>query len=398
MKCNDFRRFRSSGLLLIAAVVLLFANSPARGMYMRPDLVEVPVDRLVANLTKLVEANPEDGARLLNLARLHGMAYAQKSDTARAWRGREDRGAWYGYEPKHVPFSAKPTDDPAKQAAALAHLQKASAIYAKAIAAAPDNLAAQLGYGWCLAEAGKKDEAVVQLRKTAKAAWAKEKNSNHAGLGARFFTTEAASYLIPLLDKTGDAAEIATLGQRTKKLMSLPRPITPIAVPLVDGLGAADLIDREARVSFDADGSGRRRTWTWITPEAGWLVLDRHETGRIDSALQMFGNVSFWLFWNNGYEALGALDDNADGQLTGGELRGLAIWRDANGNGRSEAGEVRSLAAWRIEALSCRFEIDASHPDRIAFSPAGVTFSDGTLRATYDVILHRDAPDRRAGE
>ena len=93
----------------------------------------------------------------------------------------------------------------------------------------------------------------------------------------RLFTQEAAGYLIPLLDKERDAAEIADLhseaGDRSDRL---PRAITPIAVPLTDELPAHAIVDRLARVRFDADGYGPRE-WTWITPEAGWLVYDAEE-------------------------------------------------------------------------------------------------------------------------
>jgi hypothetical protein len=41
----------------------------------------------------------------------------------------------------------------------------------------------------------------------------------------------------------------------------------------------------------------------------------------LTSALQLFGNVTFWMFWSNGFEAMRALDDNQDGTLAGGELR-----------------------------------------------------------------------------
>jgi hypothetical protein len=63
------------------------------------------------------------------------------------------------------------------------------------------------------------------------------------------------------------------------------------------------ILDPRERVRFDADGSGPR-DWTWITPEAGWLVHDADGAGTIDSALQLFGSVTFWLFWSNGYEPM----------------------------------------------------------------------------------------------
>ena len=140
---------------------------------------------------------------------------------------------------------------------------------------------------------------------------------------------------------------------------------------------------------FDADGSGLQKSWTWITPDAGWLVFDPQQTGQITSALQMFGNVSFWLFWDNGYQALASLDDNGDGVLSGAELKGLAIWQDANRNGRCEPGEVRPLAAYGIVSLSCRHRVTAGENNVAAVSGDGVRFTDGKTRPTYDVILEQ---------
>jgi hypothetical protein len=158
---------------------------------------------------------------------------------------------------------------------------------------------------------------------------------------------------------------------------------------LQDGLSAADLLDHNARVRFDADGSGLRDEWTWITPRAAWLVLDRKGVGKITSALQMFGNVTFWLFWDHGYQALAALDDNDDGELTGAELRGLALWHDANANGISDHGEVRPLSAYGIVALSCRADADGHSPHVAAAARRGVRFVNGNTRPSVDLILQK---------
>ena len=106
------------------------------------------------------------------------------------------------------------------------------------------------------------------------------------------------------------------------------------------------------------------------------------------SALQLFGGVTFWMFWENGYHALAALDDDCDGMLAGKELEGLAIWQDLNGNAICERGDVKPLAEWGIVAISCRYVRDLKRPDRIAYSPQGVFFRDGSNRPTYDIILH----------
>src|SRR5262249_30913019 len=137
----------------------------------------------------------------------------------------------------------------------------------------------------------------------------------------------------------------------------------------------------------DADGTGLQKKWTWITKDAAWLVYDPKATGKIDSGLQLFGNVTFWMFWSDGYAALRVLDDNRDGELKGDELKGLALWHDANGNGIADPGEVKPLSEYGIVAVSCKAEVLKGHPDRIKYSVKGVTFKDGTTRPTFDLIL-----------
>ena len=208
------------------------------------------------------------------------------------------------------------------------------------------------------------------------------------GVNRQPITAEAIGYLLPLLDPAADAAEVQDLRQKLATLEALPRPITPIVVPLARNIDITRLVDPSARVRFDADGTGHQHAWSWITPEAAWLVWDPEETGAVGSALQMFGSVTFWMFWQDGYEALRALDDNQDGTLTGYELAGLALWRDVNSNGVSEAREVEPLAAWGIVSLSCR-SLPEEESDYVAWSPDGVRFADGTTRPTYDVLLRR---------
>ena len=129
---------------------------------------------------------------------------------------------------------------------------------------------------------------------------------------------------------------------------------------------------------FTAGGRGSRPT------QAGWCTIpaERDSSRR----LQWFGSATFWLFWENGYRALAALDDDGDGELRGRELRDLAIWHDVDQNGISERGEVRPLSAWRIVAISWAYA-DGDGQWTAAHAPRGVTFADGATRPTYDVIL-----------
>jgi hypothetical protein len=352
------------------------------------DIENVPVDRLVANLEEAVKKDPKNVEAIVNLARVHGMAYALKTDTAEVYEYRGKRGPWYGYTPKYVPFSkVERAGDDAKQKAAKAHLSKAVLGFRDAVKIEPDNMAARMGLAWTLDQYGEKSAAIKQYRALIEDAWKSEKDLDSLPLNGETVVTEATGYLVPLLDKEKDKGEISRLRDRVSRLKKLGRPITPIAVPLRDGLGARDIEDASASVTFDADGSGFKKNWTWIAKDAGWLVYDPKSERRVTSGLQLFGSVTFWLFWKTGYDALAALDDNRDGVLTGNELAGLAIWQDSDNPGICDPGEVKSLSEHGIVAVSCRFERDRSHADRIAFSPAGVTFRDGTTRPTFDIVL-----------
>jgi tetratricopeptide (TPR) repeat protein len=362
------------------------ATSSAR--FARVDVEKVPVERLAKNLDEALKKDPKNVQAILNLGRLHAMAFSLRAEEVPVNAKMPDN-LWFGYTPPLVPFrTIAKIEDQERLKAAQAHLEAAVKLYAEAVKLAPDDQRAQLGYGWLLSQTDKKADAIAVLRKVVEKAWDKEKDLKTLGLGGHTITGEGGEYLVALLDPEKDKAEIATLKERVAQMKNLPRPITPIAVPLRAGLTAADLEDRNASVTFDADGTGLRKKWTWTTKDAAWLVHDPKHTGKVTSALQLFGNVTFWLFWETGYDALTALDDNRDGQLTGAELESLSLWHDANGNGIAEPGEVKTLAEWGIVSLSCQFERDAKHPDRIAFSKPGVTFKDGSTRPTFDLVLH----------
>ena len=376
----------------IAIALLTVFVSATLAIPIQVDVERVPVERVVANLERQVAEQPKDITLRLNLARIHGMAFALKlSDipAARVRGGKDLVIPWVGNTtPPFYQFEVKSTEDAKALAAAKEHLTKAIARYREALQLDPANLVAKMGLGWALGQAGDRPGAVAALRDVV----AKALPQNRENLGVlgdnRTLTEEAALYLIPLLDPERDRAELDRLRANVKDLASRPRPMTPIAIPLRSGLTAEDLVNLRASVAFDLDGSALPQRWNWIHPTAAWLVFDKHGSGSVTSALQLFGNVTFWLFWRQGYDALRTLDDNGDGRIAGTELAGLSLWHDRNSNAVSERGEVRPVAEWGIVSLSCQYEFDAAHPDEIAFSRRGVTFRDGTSRPTFDLVLH----------
>lgn len=385
----------TSLLRLLCTLAILVGSFELSARFIRPDIENVPVARVIENLEAIAKQHPKDATSRFNIARAHAMAFALKTETAPVWRGRETNGVWFSYTPAHVPFQTKPTEDAEALKSAKAHLAKAVASYREAVKLAPANNSARLGLAWCLQQDGEKADAIKEFRSVIDAAWQKEKDMKTAGLSFHSIVAEGAGYLKPMLDAEKDADELAELKERVEKVSRINRPITPVALPLRDGLRVEDLLNTTASVPFDADGSGWKHSWTWLKPDAAWLVYDPAGRGEITSALQLFGSVTFWMFWQDGYQALSALDNDRNGRLEGSELAGLALWHDANGNGVSDAGEVRSVDAHGIVAISCRAKAGDVSAVK-AWSAEGVTFKDGSTRPTYDLILQRKAVDSAA--
>lgn len=162
-----------------------------------------------------------------------------------------------------------------------------------------------------------------------------------------------------------------------------PQGITPIVLSFSSCRGIADLISPTSKVQFDLDGSGRSLRWGWVRPDTALLVWDPLATGSITSGRQLFGNASWWVLFENGYDALDALDDNRDGRLCGDELRGIALWFDRDGNGVSGSDEVVPIQAAGISSLATHASsVDEGCP----MNPRGVALRDGRVLATFDWI------------
>jgi hypothetical protein len=359
---------------------------PAHAIYMRVVTEDVPVARLIENLTRQVAARPGDGQRHWALARAHAMAASRPAGMVPVTR---DGRVWHGYEEPFIPFPVVPAAAPGSPS--RRHLDLAITHHRRALALLPGDHAVRLGLAWCLQQAGEHTEAIREYRATIEAAWKGEGTRTSLGFGGRTIVSEAAGYLIPLLDRVKDREEIGTLRKRLDHLASLPVMITPIVVDLAGGGSPNALIDRDARVSFDLEGRGVARSWEWITPRAAWLVWDPRQTGRVTSGRQLFGSVTFLMAWRTGYEALASLDDDGDGWLRGTELRGLALWHDRDGDAVSGPDEVRPVSWYRIDAIATRGDAGAT-PRVAAWARHGVRYADGSTAPTYDVVLRPAAP------
>ncbi|MCZ7645799.1 MAG: hypothetical protein M5U26_11025 [Planctomycetota bacterium] len=199
---------------------------------------------------------------------------------------------------------------------------------------------------------------------------------------------EAGRRYIEILAARGirkdERAEVDAIKANLEKMENLPEgAVTPIVFPLDRARALSSLLAPDERVAFDLDGDLRAEERSWVGPETGILVWDPLARGEIVSGRQLFGSVTWWIFWKDGYQALDALDDDRNGLLEGAEMDGLAVWVDADQDAVSEPGEVRPLSAHGIVGLS----VNATRTeDGCPANPKGLHLSDGRALPTYDWI------------
>jgi hypothetical protein len=394
--------------ILTIAFWLGLAATTAAIPYIPPPqpVYEAPIDRALANVAAMTEVS--EAHREQTLGRLNLLAYARNDpqftyvteDNRLVLAGstlcNDVRPARYGPAPEDAPtfgpddrcaafdfqlgpWQETPADTPMDvSAAANARLEAARGHYERALELEPNNLRSRLGYAYVLDRLGRTSEARRELRCILKKGMPRLQGEtseweDHAVL------TETAAHLAHIATSSSDRRRMERLRER----LEASRPmiyVTPIVVPLTDA-PFADMIDNGSNVAFDFAGTGDTRQSGWITPNAAWLVWDPEWRGEIRSGFDMIGQRTWSVFWSDGFETMRALDDNRDGELTGGELGGLSLWRDENRNGVSDPGEVLPANVHGIAGLSVRGQ--ATRPGLIT-APAGVRFEDGRTRPLYD--------------
>lgn len=417
---------------LIAALHMHLSAPPAFAITAGPHpipLEEVPVERLLRN----IERNRENPRRMyqhwVSLARVHLLAYIRQTKTLPAYvrrqAGNEDAtafdGPFVGCEPIARPKDKMGTKDaepkagskcqsedmqfnyPAPRglpAGTLAirnpvddHLKAAVRAYQYARAMRPTLIRPRLALAYGYDRLGQIGKALTELRYIIDAATNApptaqldrtipgEPTETNSYWDYQIVAAEAIEHLRMISKDRADVERIKKLRPKLKTPEKIMLFMTPIFVLLTDAKGMKSFIDPAPHVTFDFTGQGLALRGGWITKDAAWLVWDPDNKQKITSGFQLFGSVTWLMPWENGYLALAALDDNGDGKIAGGELKGLSLWRDANANGISDKGEVKPVADWQITALGYRHKRQSKDA---WISEAGVTFANGETRPTYD--------------
>jgi hypothetical protein len=399
------------------AAAVGFLTTSAGAIWMQP--IDVPVGRLLTNVESYVEDHPGDPQGHFTLARIHSLAFADLAQAIPVYSGnRDDQSVpriarFRSGQPQFGPTPGEPRKEDL-----IVHLRESIRSFERALALDSDSALSHLGLAYVLergvvladevdgadggARPGGRDDRQVRERWRERAldeyhrayqlAIAVDGTITEQPLEglASLASYEAGKAFVKLMTARGARDEIekrrlAEVRQGIERLEATPpsRSITPIILSLDTTRGLRDLLAARSWVRFDLDGDDRPEPRPWVLPTTGMLVWDPSRAGVITSGRQLFGSVTWWMFFTDGYRAMDALDDDRDGRLAGGELVGLAVWFDRNTNGVSERGEVVAIEELPIVSLATRAtSIEEGSPA----NRSGMTLADGRVLPTFDWI------------
>ncbi len=140
-------------------------------------------------------------------------------------------------------------------------------------------------------------------------------------------------------------------------------------------------------VQFDIDGDGDLDTIEWMSGDGDGLLVDNRDgnvANDMDGA-RLYGDEGGK--YENGYVKLSQLDTDDDGQISGKELEGLAVWVD-DGDAVVEEGEMMSAADAGITRISTEMTLEKNERgEDLMRSDATI---DGKEVMTEDVWFAKD--------
>lgn len=378
-------------LFLLSA--LLGISLPSSAKMMMPP--EMPVERVITNLSKRLEQNPKDANAHYLLGRTYYSIYCGTDPRFLRFYGTPEDPHFPSAQPSFHEFHKLEPKRDSKTVntvrKAIHHLKAANNLGGGELGLYPLTLA-------CVYEASQRIASFVQpgattaiFRQRALSFYQrsflaarddKHETAQRPMTYEKWISVEAGDAILRLDPKSSMKPAIQ---ERLAQLAKLPGgPITPIIFSLTHDFGLAALLEPAKRVRFDLDGTGTKQTVQWVKPETAFLVWLPDASKPITSGRQLFGSATWWLMPTDGYAALSLLDDNQNEWIEGREMSGLAIWQDKNQDGKSSLAEIRRLPDAGIEGL--RVRSTGKIGDSLV-SASGLRLSNGQTLPTYDWVL-----------
>jgi hypothetical protein len=407
-------------------LVLILTLPRANALWVRSG-ADVPVERLIPNVERWIREHPNDANGYYTLGRIHYLAGDLQTRTV-SYTLKTPKGSDLPLVFDELPTIELPTIEPgfgltfdplpdmdARSRLRAARLAEAERNLQRAVAMDPSQAIFHLTLGSVYLEMSRGEQNVASAKDLAepkrdRQAEARQEMATAFSLSVKAERKEVQYRGGPYDIRVDVEAAVRYLEIGGGDLLlsrqmsdfltqyfqppadNLPVPITPILVPLQDTALLSELLDSSHTVSFDLDGTGLPQRWPWVRPETGILVWDPGKTGKVTSGRQLFGSITWWMFWENGYQALDALDDDHSGWLENGELAGLALWFDRDQDGVSDPGEVVPLESTPVAALSVQY--DQREASGAWKAKQGVRLRSGTVLPTWDWVVQSIEVDR----
>jgi hypothetical protein len=380
----------------------------------------IPVSRLVANLTQYIAKNPGDVNAVYTLGRVHYFAFAGATDTLNTFRSSSPVPELYDFGAARSGSVRSTSKEVVGSAARISHLQEALTHLTSVVTGKPGSGSsgrATLTLA-CVYEEGGPFAEKLPARNGVAATGQSWRDAAIRYYGEAFDRTvasdsatsrqpmwgldtlvsiEAGRSYVRLLDGRSNLTEdqrarISRIREHTSRLSKLPPgPVTPLIFTFDNDTSLQQLM-ADKSVAFDLNGTHLPQRYYWLKPNAAVLVWDPDGSGHITTGRQLFGSVTWWMFWSDAYQALAALDDDASGWLEGAELAGLAVWLDRDQDGVSDRGEVVAIADTPIAAIAAH----ASGMSGVTVMNArGLRLKDGRELPTWDWIAEPAPQPRR---
>ena len=196
----------------------------------------------------------------------------------------------------------------------------------------------------------------------------------------------------------GLTASNSALSANQKMIVS-GNALTPVMLDL-NGNGIQTLA-LNAGTQFDLAAQGTPQHVGWVAPTDGLLVRDLNQDGIIQDGSELFGSSTVLpdgQTAQDGYQALKALDDNADGVLDSRDaaFASLQVWVDSDSDAFTDAGELKSLTDLNIASLNLQAQVGtAVDQGNLLGLVSSYQATDGTQHAMADVWLQVKPEDLR---